>query len=153
MFLFNLQFNQIADLSQEKGDNMASVTITHTENLSTPPEPDEYKLTTAFTDPGGEFGGDWDGYFILVEKATAIEDDVYQHICTVGDLNAYGIDRSAVAVGEYYRANTFDTFYTALSDLRDMETTQLQKTQYLVDDWTNYGTTFPAVSATTVVPS
>ena len=137
---------------------MATVTLTQIEDVAAPADPKEYKLTTTFTLASTPPGGTWDNNFILAEKgAGALATDVYQHTCTVGDIETYDtkIGRASVAVGEYYRIDTFDTFYDSLEDMRALVTTQQTKAQYLVDDWTNYVPVggFPDTTVTAVTPS
>ena len=131
-----------------------AVDIKHTESVAAPGDPDDYKLVTLFSNEVG--AGAWDSNFILVLKgAGAVTTDVYQHICTVGDINAYGamIGRAAVLAGAYYRIDTFDTFYASIEDMRALEVIQIQKTQYLVDDWEAYAGDFPRAVTTTVSES
>ena len=129
-----------------------SVDIKHDESVAAPGDPKEYKLVTLFLNEVGA-GATWDSNFILAQRgAGALSTDVYQHVCTVGDLNKYAteIGRATVIAGEYYRIDTFDTFYDSLEDLAELKVIQLQKTQYLVDDWDSYSADFPGTDTTTV---
>jgi len=74
----------------------------------------------------------FDNNFFLFAQS----DDSYQHVCTVGDLEAYP-DVSTPGT-EYYRLSTVTTFYDALDDARDHAALVKTRIQNLVDDWEVY---------------
>lgn len=113
-----------------------SVHLDQARDLTDPGDPEgyDYKLTSTFSAPTVGFTE----YLILIKKATDEADDEYQHICTVGDINRYGTDRTAAPVDSYYRVATWVLFFTSLEALGDQATTQQEKTQFVVTDWENY---------------
>jgi hypothetical protein len=118
-----------------------SVHLDQARDLTDPGDPEgyDYKLTTTFSAPTTGFNK----YLILIRKATLPANDEYQHVCTVGDIERYGIDRGAAIVDSYYRIDSWVTFYTSLETLTDHAVVQQEKTQFVVTDWQNYVGTDP----------
>jgi hypothetical protein len=129
-----------------------SIHLVQERDLTDPEDPEgfDYKLTTTFFYPGTPPYPDPDPLpafkkeLILIWKKTADEeDDEYKHICTVGDINRYGIDRETTEVGFYYRVSSWVTYFTNLEDLTAAADVQQEKTQFVVTDWENYVGTDP----------
>lgn len=119
-----------------------SIHLDQERDLTDPGDPEgyDYKLTSTFSAPTTGFTE----YLILIQKAEEEADDTYQHVCTVGDINRYGTDRTSASVGSYYRVDTWVLFFTSLETLEEEATTQQEKTQFVVTDWENYaGATWP----------
>ena len=119
-----------------------SVHLDQARDLTDPGDPEgfDYKLTSTFSDPTTGFTE----YLILIQKAEDEADDLYKHVCTVGDINRYGTDRATAEVDSYYRIDTWVLYFTSLEALADQATVQQEKTQFVVTDWQSYtGGTWP----------
>lgn len=70
-------------------------------------------------------------FFLFAES-----DDSYQHVCTVGDLEAYP-DVSTPGI-DYYRLATVTLFFDELDQAWDHANLVKSRLQNLVDDWESY---------------
>jgi len=74
----------------------------------------------------------------LFQKGEAEPDDVYVHVCTLGDYVTYKDTREGESEDDFYRKSAaiqdFDNLDNAVSE-SDMQKTRLQN---LVTDWENY---------------
>ena len=121
-----------------------SVKLTQVIDIVTPPVPgqDNYTLETTYSE-ASPLGGKWDNEFLLIKIIVPGDDtqDVYQHVCTVADLEKYENDRAQAVINtdDYYRIETWTLSFENLEDTNAEATLQQQRTQYLVDDWEAYG--------------
>lgn len=74
----------------------------------------------------------FDNNFFLFAEA----DDSYQHVCTVGDLEAYPDTKTGGIA--YYRQDAVTQFFDVLDDAWDHANLVKTRMQNLVDDWESY---------------
>jgi hypothetical protein len=74
----------------------------------------------------------FDNHFFLFAEA----DDSYQHVCTVGDLEAYPDTKTGGIA--YYRLTTVTQFFDELDDAWDHANLVKTRLQNLADDWEAY---------------
>jgi len=135
-----------------------SVKVTQTRSVPPVGDPHEgeYKLDSVFSEATTDVGGpgNWDNAFSLVkivDTADASKDE-YQHVCTVGDLEAYHNTRAAaVSAGhEYYRAISVTRYFENIELMDEAKTVEQTRTQELVVDWDAYqGTGWPTTEVNT----
>jgi len=116
-----------------------SVTVTQEVDLAVDPTPDgteNYSLTTTFSNADPAVGPFSDGAFILVKKEATEDDDIYQKICTYADVIRYGTDRAAATT--YYRKTVWILELQSLEEISAAAALQLQRVQYLCDDFSSY---------------
>ena len=117
----------------------ASVKLTQIQDVSG----DKYTLETTLSEHSTS-GANWDNCFILmrVVDPAHISQDVYEHICTVGDLENYLTTRTESPpvpdAGVFYRTSTCTLSFDSLEDAVAEATLQQQRIQYLADDWDAY---------------
>ena len=124
-----------------------SVKLTQVQSIPPPGDPHEgeYELEATFSDAataGADPGGNWDNAFFLIKIIDTLDAtrDVYQHVCTVGDLEKYENTRGAVVPPDvYYRTATWPSYFSSIEDIDTETTLQQTRTQNLCDDWEEYG--------------
>jgi hypothetical protein len=99
--------------------------------MADPNDPAEYKLHIEFSAASIGFQTE----LILIKKGDTEDDDTYEHICTVGDINRYTMTRGTDL---YYRVAAWDQFFANLEDLAAEVLVQQGKAQYVVTDWETY---------------
>lgn len=91
----------------------------------------------------------FDNSFFLFKLETG--DDTYEHVCTVGDLEAY--PETAPGSDAYYRLTTATLFFDEVDAAWDAANLVKFRLQNLVDDWESYynppGSAFPVVDEET----
>jgi len=102
----------------------------------------DYKLTTVFSKDDPDPSPGFPVELILARKVVIEgdeendEDDTYEHVCTVGDINRYTASRPDETL--YYRVASWTLFFDSLEELSAEALVQREKTQFLVTDWENY---------------
>lgn len=89
-------------------------------------------ITAANDDTGPS--SDFDKNFFLFKR----DGNVYQHVCTVGDLEAWSETDPNSGTDEYYRYLEALLFFDTLDDAWDAANLVKTRLQYLADDWENY---------------
>lgn len=96
----------------------------------------DYKLATVFSKEDPDPGFPVEVILARIVDVEDIDQDVYEHICTVGDINRYSAVREEETL--YYRVASWTLFFDSLEDLSAEALVQRQKAQFLVTDWENY---------------
>lgn len=133
-----------------------SVKIVQIVDIVTPPVPgeDNYTLESTYSE-ATPLGGDWDNAFFLIKIVTpgTPAEDVYQNVCALSDVVKYKADRGLAVddEDEYYRIEAWTLSFESLEEANEEVTLQKLKTQYLCDDWEEYGgSSYPDTHTTTI---
>jgi len=119
-----------------------SVTLTQIRSVvNTPGDPHEgqFKMESEWSDAdvdGLGPTGNWDNSFFLF----AVTNDVYQHVCTVGDLENYQVGAAAaIAAGDpYYRADVATLYFSSLTAAWSESALQKTRGASLCTDWQSF---------------